>query len=66
MEFQYRVDLLHSKHSVYQELETTHADPTRRPVLVQLDCIEVIAQESTDILKNTIIRLQEVDPGEEI
>lgn len=67
MKFQYREEnVLHSKHGMHQELEPTHADPTRCPVLIQLDCIEVITQEPTDILKNTVSWLQEVNPGEKV
>lgn len=59
-------DILHREHGVYEELEPAHADTARSPVLVHLDCIEVIAQESADIFKDTILRLQEVDPREKI
>ena len=67
MELQLREDnILHSEHGVYEELETTHADAARSPVLVHLDRIEVITQESADIFKDTILRLQEIDPREKI
>lgn len=51
---------------MHEELEPTHTDPARRPVLVHLDRIEIIAQESAHVLKDAIRGLQEVDPGEEI
>ncbi len=51
---------------MHEELEPAHTDPTCRLVFVHLDRIEIIAQESAHILKDAILRLQEVDPGEEI
>jgi hypothetical protein len=35
-------------------------------VLVQLYCIEIIAQESTNVLEDTVSWLQEVDPREKV
>lgn len=67
MELQLREDdILHSEHGVYEKLEPTHADAARSPVLVHLNRIEVIAQESADIFKDTIFRLKEVNPREKI
>jgi len=67
MELQLREDdILHSEHGVDEELEPAHADTARSPVLVHLDRIEVIAQESADIFKDTILRLKEVNPREKI
>jgi hypothetical protein len=43
---------------VHEELEPAHTNPARRPVFVHLDRIEIIAQESTHILKDAILRLQ--------
>ena len=51
---------------MHEELEPTHTDPTHCPVFVHLNCIEIIAQESVHILKDAILQLQEVNPGEEI
>jgi len=51
---------------MHEKLEPAHTDPARRPVFVHLDRIEIIAQESAHVLKDAILRLQEVDPGEEI
>ena len=59
-------DILHGEHGVHEELEPAHTDPARRPVFVHPDRTEAIAQESTHVLKDAILRLQEVDPGEEI
>lgn len=59
-------DILHSEHGVYEKLEPTHADAARSPVLVHLNCIEVIAQESANVFKDTIFRLKEVNPREKI
>jgi len=51
---------------MYKELELAHADTTCSLVLVHLDRIEVIAQESADIVKDTILWLKEVNPREKI
>ncbi len=51
---------------MHEELEPAHTDPACHPVFVHLDRIEIIAQESAHILKDEILWLQEVDPGEEI
>ena len=59
-------DILHGEHGVHEELEPAHTEPARRPVFVHLDRIEIIAQESSHALEDAILRLQEVDPGEEI
>lgn len=51
---------------MHEELESAHADPARRPVLVHLDRIEVVTQEATHVLEDAILWFKKVDPGEEI
>lgn len=51
---------------MYEELEPAHTDPAYRSVFIHLNHIEIIAQESTHILKDAILWLQKVDLGEEI
>ena len=59
-------DILHRKHGVHKKFKPTHADPTRRPVLVHLDGIEIVTQESAHVLKDAVLWSEKVYPGEQV
>lgn len=59
-------NVLHREHSVHEEFKPAHADPTRSPVLVHLDCIEIVTQKSAHVLEDAVLWLEEIDPGEEV
>ena len=51
---------------MHKKLEPAHANPARRPVLVHLDRIEVVTQESAHVLEYAVLWLEEIYPGEEV
>ena len=59
-------NILHRKHGVHKKFKPAHADPTRRAVLVHLDRIEIVTQESAHVLKDAVLWLEEVYPGKEV
>ena len=61
-----RTNVLHRKHSVHEEFEPAHANPTRSPMLVHLNRIEIVTQKSAHVLENAILWLEEIDPGKEV
>ena len=51
---------------MHKKLQPAHADAARCSVFVHLDRIEVVAQEPPNVLENAILRLQKVNPGEQV
>ncbi len=51
---------------MHEEFKPTHADPARRPVLVHLDRIEIVTQESAHVLEDAVLWLKEINPGEKV
>jgi hypothetical protein len=61
-----RTNVLHLEHSVDEEFKPAHADPARSPVLVHLDRIEIVTQESAHVLEDAVLWLKEINPREEV
>jgi hypothetical protein len=59
-------NVLHCEHGVHEKFKPAHVDPTRSPVLVHLDRIEIVTQKSAHVLEDAVLWLKEIDPGEEV
>ncbi len=51
---------------MHKEFKPTHADPTCCLVLIHLDHIEIVTQESMHILEDAVLWLKEINPGEKV
>ena len=62
----WRNNILHCEHNMHKEFKPTHADPTCCLVLIHLDHIEIVTQESMHILEDAVLWLKEINPGEKV